>query len=448
MTTVLRSLNKNIKNSQLVNKLIKQNVRRVKDLPSHRYLSESSSEVKPSRSSLYRLLYSKIIASGPITVAEYMQEILTHPSVGYYMTKDVFGTKGDFITSPEISQLFGEILAVWIINEWLKISKGPLHLVELGPGKGTMIQDILRVFKMLRYLDKISVHLVEISPALSMIQAQNLCSHITETNPADPNNVTEGNSIGHYMKGITDDGVEVYWYYSITDVPKAFSVFLAHEFFDALPIHKFQKTDRGWCEVLVDAIPGLEEEKFRFVLSKGPTPSASIYISEDEGRDHVEISPKSLVITEYIASHLTNYGGFALIIDYGHLGDKTDTFRAFQKHQLHDPLISPGSADLTADVDFSLIKKTAEKDNKAICFGPINQGLFLKKLGIDVRLQILLKNSDGVQKETILSGYHMITDNDKMGERFKVLSLFPHVLSKYMNIWSVSGFHNENNKEQ
>lgn len=194
----------------------------------------------------------------------------------------------------------------------------------------------------------------------------------------------------------------------------------------------------------MDVIPGIEEEKFRYVLSKGLTPAAKVYISEDESRDHVEISPQSIVIIDYISSFLMECGGFALIIDYGHVADKTDTFRAFQKHKLHDPLLNPGSADLTADVDFSLIQKIALKDNKVISFGPISQRTFLKNLGIDLRLEMILKNSTDVQKEHILSGYHMIMDADKMGERFKVLSLFPYVLSKYMDKWKVDGFKKEN----
>ncbi|KAF7383499.1 hypothetical protein HZH66_012849 [Vespula vulgaris] len=446
MTKILRILNRTLINHELTNILMRQNLRSMINLPNHCYSSESS-DVKIKKSTLYRQLYSKIMTCGPLSVAEYMKEILTHPYVGYYMNKDVFGLKGDFITSPEISQLFGEILAVWIINEWIKISKDPFQLVELGPGKGTMIQDILRVFKKLTFINKISVHLVEISPALSTIQAQNLCTYIEENNPADCKTQTQKNSIGHYKKGITEDGVEVYWYYSVTDIPKKFSVFLAHEFFDALPIHKFQKTDQGWSEVLVDVIPGIEEEKFRYVLSKGSSLAAQVYISENESRDHVEISPQSLVITDYISSFLVECGGFALIIDYGHIGDKTDTFRAFRKHQLYDPLLNPGSADLTADVDFSLIQKIAQKDNRIISFGPISQKIFLKNLGIDVRLEIILKNSTDVEKEHILSGYHMIMDTDKMGERFKVLALFPYILSKYMDTWFVNGFKQGNNDQ-
>ncbi|XP_015185297.1 PREDICTED: NADH dehydrogenase [ubiquinone] complex I, assembly factor 7 isoform X2 [Polistes dominula] len=449
MTKILRIFNKILLNhGSSTNILLKQNLRSVINLTKYYYSSENSSNVKNKKSPLYRQLYSKMMTCGPLSVAEYMKEILTHPNVGYYMTKDVFGLKGDFITSPEISQLFGEIIAVWIINEWIKISKDPFQLVELGPGKGTLIQDVLRVFKKLQFLNKISIHLVEISPALSKIQAQNLCTHVEEINLADSKTQIKENSIGHYKKGITEDGIEIYWYYSVTDIPKKFSIFLAHEFFDALPIHKFQKTDQGWSEVLVDVIPGIEEEKFRYVLSKGLTPAARVYISEDESRDHVEISPQSLVIIDYISSFLMECGGFALIIDYGHIADKTDTFRAFRKHKLHDPLLNPGSADLTADVDFSLIQKIALKDNRVISFGPISQRTFLKNLGIDLRLEMILKNSTDVQKEQILSGYHMIMDADKMGERFKVLSLFPYVLSKYMDKWKVDGFKQENKNEQ
>lgn len=155
-----------------------------------------------------------------------------------------------------------------------------------------------------------------------------------------------------------------------------------------------------------------------------------------------------MVIIDYMSSFLAECGGFALIIDYGHFGDKTDTFRAFRKHQLHDPLLNPGTADLTADVDFSLLQKVAQKDKRVISFGPISQRIFLKNLGIDVRLEIILKNSTDVERENILSGYHMIMDRDKMGDRFKVLAMFPHILSKYMDTWFVTGFKQENNDQR
>ena len=141
---------------------------------------------------------------------------------------------------------------------------------------------------------------------------------------------------------------------------------------------------------------------------------------------------------------LWEYGGFALVIDYGHEREKTDTFRAFCEHKLHDPLLNPGTADLTADVDFLLLKEIAQKDDRLITFGPVTQRKFLKSLGIDLRLKMILQNASNNQKKYIESGYHMITDEDKMGNCFKVLSLFPFVLKNHLNKWSVTGFEDNN----
>ncbi|XP_019884478.1 protein arginine methyltransferase NDUFAF7, mitochondrial [Camponotus floridanus] len=401
----------------------------------------SSNYLDRKTSDLYRQLYAKILACGPITLAEYMKEILTHPTVGYYTTKDTIGQRGDFTTSPEISQLFGEIIAVWIINEWRKITKESIQLVELGPGRGTLISDILRVFKKLNVLDKISVHLVEVSPVLSMIQAKKLC--IESKNSELKVNENQKNSVTHYREGVTKDGVKIYWYYSINDVPREFSIFIAQEFFDALPIHKFQKTDKGWREILVDIIQEVKQEKFRYVLSQMPTAACKVYLSPNEKREHVEVSPQCSIIIDYMSQFLWECGGFALVIDYGHEGEKTDTFRAFYQHKLHDPLLNPGTADLTADVDFSLMKEIAEKDNRLITFGPVTQRKFLKSLGIDLRLKMILQNATNVQKQQIESGYHMITDEDKMGNCFQVLSFFPFVLKDHLKKWPVAGFENQ-----
>ena len=147
-----------------------------------------------------------------------------------------------------------------------------------------------------------------------------------------------------------------------------------------------------------------------------------------------------MVITEHLSTFLQQFGGFALIVDYGHDGDKTDTFRAFRNHKQHDPLVDPGTADLTADVDFSLVKKIAEKENRLISFGPVDQRNFLKQLGIDVRLQMLLGIATEEQKREMESAYHMIMDEDKMGKCFKFLSLFPSVLKEHLTKWPVAGF--------
>lgn len=165
-----------------------------------------------------------------------------------------------------------------------------------------------------------------------------------------------------------------------------------------------------------------------------------MFISNDEKREHIEISPESLIIVDYLADFLWECGGFALICDYGHNGDKTDTFRGFSQHKVHDPLLHPGTADLTADVDFAAIKKIAEKDNRLITFGPVSQSNFLQNLGINVRLQILLQNASKEERKSLESGYHMIMDKDKMGIRFKVLSLFPSILKEYFKKIPIAGF--------
>lgn len=151
-------------------------------------------------------------------------------------------------------------------------------------------------------------------------------------------------------------------------------------------------------------------------------------------------------MTDYMANFIKEAGGFALIADYGHNGEKTDTFRAFKKHQQQDPLLNPGSADLTADVDFSMIKNTAIKGDRTIVFGPIDQRDFLLQLGIDVRLEMLMRKISDEEKKELKSGYHMIVDEDKMGRCFKLLAIFPSVLKEHLTKWPVTGFINSEQK--
>ncbi|CAB0020379.1 unnamed protein product [Nesidiocoris tenuis] len=363
-----------------------------------------------------------------------MKEVLTRPKMGYYMNKDVFGTRGDFITSPEISQLFGEMLAIWMISEWRKIgSPRPFQLVELGPGRGTMMADILRVFGKLGVTgDTLEVHLVEVSKSLSEIQASNLCR--------EHGSAAESDKHPFYYRGLTDREISVFWHKSVEQLPEKFSVIVAHEFFDALPIHKFQRTSNGWREVLVDVDPQ-DSQKLRMVTSSIPTPASLLLIRESETRDHIEVSPSSGALMQFLAQRLEEFGGFALIADYGHSGDKGDTFRAFKKHQLHDPLCEPGTADLTADVDFSYLKKAV--GDKLISFGPVTQHEFLKRLHIDVRLKKLLASSTKEQQDELLSGYKMIMDEKGMGTAFKFMCFFPSVLAEFFISHPVAGFYPE-----
>lgn len=372
----------------------------------------SSSSINKS---ILKHLASKIIATGPISVAEYMREALTNPVLGYYVKNDMLGAGGDFITSPEISQIFGELLGVWCVIEWMAAGKSSaLQLVELGPGRGSLTSDILRVFSQLKGVlgeTGISIHLVEVSPKLSQVQAECLTGNQTQT---------YDNNHTFYRSGTTCTGLPIYWYHSIEDVPRGFSIFLAHEFFDALPIHKFQRTENGWREVLVDIDPE-NPGKLRFVVSHRPTLASSTLIQKDESRRHVEVCAEAGVIVQKLASRIAEDGGAALIVDYGHDGTKTDTFRGFKGHQIHDVLEAPGLADLTADVDFSYLRKMA--GDQVICLGPITQRSFLKNMGIDSRMQVLLSSNDPSIRAQLIHSYDMLINPEKMGERFQFFSV-------------------------
>nr|XP_034964195.1 protein arginine methyltransferase NDUFAF7, mitochondrial [Zootoca vivipara] len=382
------------------------------------FSSESKAEEDSPVTPMLKHLMMKIKSTGPITVAEYMREVLTNPVKGYYMHRDMLGEKGDFVTSPEISQIFGELIGVWFVSEWMAAGKPKkIQLVELGPGRGSLTSDILRVFNQLSsVLSKcdISVHLVEISPKLSEIQASVLTEGKTE--------LTESPTT--YMQGITKTRLPIFWYQDLNDVPEGFSFYLAHEFFDALPIHKFQKTEKGWCELLVDIDPDTPD-KLRFVLAPSATPAAKAFIHDKESRVHVEVCPDAGIIIQKLAHNIDKNGGNALIVDYGHNGTKTDTFRGFRGHELHNVLISPGTADLTADVDFSYLRKIAQE--RVATLGPIKQHDFLKNMGIDIRLQVLLKSvNDAAIQTQLLRSYEMLMDLDKMGGRFHFFAMLPH----------------------
>ncbi|XP_050948083.1 protein arginine methyltransferase NDUFAF7, mitochondrial [Labeo rohita] len=390
----------------------------------NRSCSDSSIRSLESNTSILKHLTSKITATGPISVAEYMREALTNPVGGYYVKKDdMLGAGGDFITSPEISQIFGELLGVWCISEWMAAGKSSIfQLVELGPGRGSLASDILRVFSQLKAVlgeTDISVHLVEVSPKLGQFQAECLTGDKTQTcNDDQP----------AYRSGTTRTGLPIYWYRRIEDVPRGFSVFLAHEFFDALPIHKFQRTEKGWREVMVDIDPE-SPEKLRFVVSHSPTLASGILLQNDESREHVEVCPEGGVIVQKLASRIAEDGGAALIVDYGHDGTKTDTLKSnlflwqgFKGHQLHNVLEAPGMADLTADVDFSYLRKMT--GNEVTCLGPITQRSFLKNMGIDSRLQVLLRSChDSSTRAQLLHSYDMLINPEKMGHRFQFFSV-------------------------
>ncbi|XP_004922669.3 protein arginine methyltransferase NDUFAF7 homolog, mitochondrial [Bombyx mori] len=404
--------------------------------PDPRTLKMPTPESAPN---LIEIIKEKIRLNGPITVAEYMHIVTTNPTEGYYMKKEVIGEAGDFITSPEISQLFGEILGIWFYAETQKMCEAkPLQIVELGPGKATLLIDMLRVLNKIGYTSHdLSIHLVEISSTMQSIQANRLCvSH----RPVEID-------MPHNHEGETLSGIKVYWYNDLKKVPQNFSWYVAHEFFDVLPIHKFEKTEKGWRELLIDID---DTGKLLYRLSGNETQAVKMLIRPplDSGdRTELEISARSLGVARQLAKRVDEHGGLALIADYGHEGEKGDTFRAFQKHQVVDPLETPGKSDLTADVDFSQLRiaasKTPGEENYALVVGPVKQKDFLEQCQGELRLQVLIdaakKDED---KEKIKSAYEMLVDPNKMGERFKFMAFYPSTMASILTKYPPLGFSN------
>lgn len=356
-----------------------------------------------------------------------MREVLTNPIHGFYMDKTVFGSEGHFVTSPEISQMFGESLAVWLLNEWMKMGRpAEWQLVELGPGKGTLSSDILRTISVLepQCLAGLSLHLVDLSPNMRRLQKETLCG------------AGAGGDVSVY-------GPPVSWYDHVTDVPHQFSFFLAHEFLDALAVNKFQKIEGEWREVLVD-IDEKQQEELRFIISRHRTPACVLLeqpLIRDclESRESVEISPAAWNILRHLEARIVESGGLALIADYGHQGQDGDTLRAFSHHQQVNPLHLPGSADLTADVDFSILKTQISED--CSWYGPVTQCQFLESCGISTRCsQLVASTEDKEKQQTVRDSLITLTSPDKMGERFKFVSLFPATMREIHEKYPPVGF--------
>lgn len=179
----------------------------------------------------------------------------------------------------------------------------------------------------------------------------------------------------------------------------------------------------------------------RYIISREDTPASKLFVKPTEQRGHFEVSPESILLAQNIAKRIESYGGLALIADYGHNGNGTDSFRAFKKHELHNPLVEPGTADLTADVDFGILRKTALDSADVLTFGPISQKDFLFNMGIEHRFKALEENAKSdKEREGLKYGFKMMTESDQMGERFKFLSILPGVLKQILDKFPVAGF--------
>lgn len=355
--------------------------------------------------SLLDHLRARLEREGALTVADFMGEALTHPWAGYYMHGDPFGapspTGGDFVTAPEISQMFGELLGVWCADTWLRLGRpAPCQLVELGPGRGTLMADALRATRQVPgFHDALQVRLVEISPALRERQREAL-----------------GNR-------------QVAWLDNVGQIPDTPLLLIANEFFDALPVRQFEQTGEGWAErvVVLDGSDKKKGGRLAFGLA-APSPANRMLIpvalrDVPEG-SLAEVCPAALNIAAFLGHRLARQPGAALIIDYGPARPTPGpTLQALRHHRRHEVLDDPGTADLTAHVDFASL---AEAATSAGCtaHGPLGQGTFLSALGIELRAAQLAQAAPGAGA-AIAAARRRLTEPDEMGSLFKVLALTP-----------------------
>ncbi len=336
-------------------------------------------------------LIARIAAEGPMTLAEYMAACLMDPDHGYYATRDPFGRGGDFITAPEISQMFGELIGLFLAQVWIDQGRpGRFVLAEPGPGRGTLMADALRALRAVPGArDAAEVHFVETSPTLRRAQAERV--------------------------------PEARWHDSVADLPEAPLFLVANEFLDALPIRQFRREADGWSETVI----GLREGGLTF--GRGP---AAAYgglahrLDDTRPGDIVETCPALPAIAGEVAGRIARHGGVALVIDYGDWRSRGDTFQAVRAHHAVDPLAEPGRADLTAHVDFeALALGLVQGGARSSRMTP--QGVFLERLGIAARAERLASALAGQALTAHLAAHRRLTHPAEMGSLFKVLACTP-----------------------
>lgn len=330
---------------------------------------------------LAELIAAQIAMQGPMRLDEYMQLCLLHPDHGYYTTREPFGTAGDFTTAPEISQIFGEVIGAAVAQAWLdQGSPRNAVLAEIGPGRGTLMADVLRVMRRLPGWDG-EVMLIEASPRLRVVQAEKL-GPVTHLDHVD-------------------------------QLPERPLFLLANEFYDALPIRQFTRRKTGWAEVMVTGAAGK--------LAFGLGPPAPITRQAAEGAVY-EICEAARPITAAIAGRIARNGGAAILIDYGGWDGEGDTLQALQDGKPADPLAAPGLADLTAHVDFAPIAAAAREAGAQVS-ALEEQGALLARLGIGLRAEALAKARPD-QADSIAAALERLTSGAEMGKLFKALALW------------------------
>jgi len=330
--------------------------------------------------------------SGPISVAQFMLEHANNPKFNYYAhEREKIGARGDFITSPEISQVFGELIGIWCANIWILMgSPNKFNLVELGPGNGTLMQDVLRTLKIIpNFINSVEIHLIENSDYLQRMQK-------------------------NYLK----NELKIFWHKNLSSIPNNPSIIISNEFLDTFPIHQYELTDQGWAERYI----GLDErEDFCLINNKVNKNFLSDLNNLSKG-SIFEFSPSLNYFFEELTLKLRTSGGFGLFIDYGYEKNPyKSTIRSISGHKFVNIFRDIGNTDLSAYVNFGALKSLSERLG-IYNYGIINQGFFLNNMGIIPRTEMLI-NSNPLMKYNLINSRDKLTDNNEMGEVFKVFAI-------------------------
>ena len=342
---------------------------------------------------LKSIIVDKIDQDGPISIAEYMGLCLGHPEFGYYMTRDPFGAQGDFTTAPEISQMFGEMIGAWCMQVWHDMGEPKeFYLVEVGPGRGTLMQDIMRIcHKNHSFMQAVRLNLIETSHKLRDVQKQTLSDY------------------------------QVDWHSTLSDVQvNAPLIVLGNELLDALPVHQFVYHMDHWHERAI----GLNDAGELIIVQTNPSfdPRLTIDNTNLKDGDIVELCPIAQNIIKDVSDMIAEFGGAGLFIDYGYAHSATgDTVQAVKAHKFTDITSSPGECDITAHVNFERLSRVAVQSGVSV-ETIVTQRDFLRNLGIELRAD-MLKKQNPEKKDEINSALNRMIGNEEMGSLFKVLGI-------------------------
>ncbi len=347
---------------------------------------------------LTRRLVRQIGQSGPISVADYMAACLFDPRHGYYTTRDPFGRGGDFVTAPEISQMFGELIAVWFVAAWQQTGAPQrFALAEIGPGRATLMRDMLRTWQKTvpEFLSSAEMFMIEASPRLAAIQKD----------------------------ALRDRPENMRWIARLEDTPELPLFLVGNELFDAIPVRQYVKTGRAWRERVVTLVG---DEELSFGIGAGAlAPDALPADASDRLEGSIfEIAPAREALAALAAERIASFGGAALFIDYGHLEPGFgDTLQAVRNHLYEDALANPGMADLTSHVDFAALATAARRQGaESAC---MTQGDFLLRMGLLERAGQLGANADEKTRRQIEADVERLAGPDAMGKLFKTMAIFP-----------------------